>query len=118
MRALIAVFAAVAFLALFGCSKTPKQTNRNAEPTTIATFRATAVNLAKQLYAAKKSEGEDFSRGPCLTNQLMEGWVVDIAHEPRQEVDDLPENQCATYRSGAAQHFVELNPEGDLIRAQ
>jgi hypothetical protein len=44
--------------------------------------------------------------------------VADIAHDPRQAIDDAPENQCQRYRSGEAHHFVELAPDGQLIRAQ
>jgi hypothetical protein len=44
-------------------------------------------------------------------------WVADMAHDPRQDVDDDPENQCAAYREGKADHFVELDPEGEFIRS-
>ncbi len=76
-----------------------------------------AVNQAYKLYQEKQKLGEDFSKGPCLTNDLFQGWVVDIAHNPRQPVDDLPENQCQAFREGRAKHFVELDPEGNIIRA-
>ena len=44
--------------------------------------------------------------------------MVDIAHDPRQDVDDDPANQCQRFRDGEASHFVELTPEGELIRAE
>ncbi len=78
----------------------------------------TAVNQAKFLYSQRKEMGEDFSKGPCLTNALMPGWVVDIVHKPRLSIDDLPENQCSAYVEGRAKHFVELDTEGNLIRAR
>ncbi|TSC88260.1 MAG: Uncharacterized protein G01um10147_165 [Microgenomates group bacterium Gr01-1014_7] len=78
----------------------------------------TAVNQAKHLFGLEKQAGRDFSSGPCLSNALLPGWVLDIAHNPRQAIDDLPENQCSSYREGRALHFVELDPEGNLIRAQ
>lgn len=78
----------------------------------------TAVNQAKFLYSQRKEMGEDFSNGPCLSNALMPGWVVDIAHSPRLSADDLPENQCPSYIEGKAQHFVELDLDGNLIRAR
>ena len=37
-------------------------------------------------------------------------WVADIAHDPREDIDDEPENQCQRYREGEASHFVELTP--------
>lgn len=78
----------------------------------------TAINQAKHLYRQEKERGRDFSGGPCLSNALMPGWVVDVAHAPRLPIDDLPENQCSAYREGGADHFVELDPEGNLIRAR
>lgn len=78
----------------------------------------TAVNQARYLYSQRKKLGEDFSNGPCLSEALLPGWVVDIAHNPRQPIDDLPQNQCLSYREGKLKHFVELDIDGNLIRAQ
>lgn len=78
----------------------------------------TAVNQANFLYRQRKTMKEDFSTGPCLSNALMPGWVVDIVHSPRSSIDDLPENQCPAYIEGKAAHFVELDTEGNLIRAR
>ncbi len=78
----------------------------------------TAINQAKFLYQQKKLRGEDFSNGPCLSDALMPNWVVDIVHSPRLPVDDLPENQCPSFREGRTGHFVELDLEGKLIRAK
>jgi hypothetical protein len=75
------------------------------------------VEAAKARYRAAKARGVDMSRGPCL-GVIARGWVADVAHDPRQPVDDLPQNQCAAYRNGTAAHFVELDPEGNLIRAR
>lgn len=81
------------------------------------TERDKAIRLAKELYNQKKLENLDMSNGPCL-GEIMDDWVVDIAHNPRQDIDNLPENQCAAYRAGEAHHFVELDPQGNLIRAK
>ena len=78
----------------------------------------TATNQAKFLYSQRKKAGEDFSNGPCLSNALMPDWVADIAYSPRLPIDDLPENQCPVYLEGRAGHFVELDTEGNLIRAR
>ena len=77
-----------------------------------------ATNQAKYIYQQGKIKGSDFSNGPCLSDALMPGWVLDIAHNPRQPIDDLAENQCPSYREGRAQHFVELDLNGNLIRAK
>ena len=78
----------------------------------------TAINQAKYFYKIKKESVEDLAAGPCLSDALMPNWVLDIAHNPRLPIDDLPENQCPSYREGRAQHFVELDVQGNLIRAR
>lgn len=77
-----------------------------------------AVNQAKFLFKLKKERGEDLSFGPCLSDALMPKWVVDIAHNPRIPLDDLPENQCPSFREGRVEHFVELDIDGNLIRTE
>jgi hypothetical protein len=74
------------------------------------------IARAKEAYAAAKAQGVDMSRGPCL-GEIEPGWVADVAHDPREDVDDEPENQCAAYRTGQADHFVELDPDGEFIRS-
>jgi hypothetical protein len=78
-----------------------------------------AVVAAKLLYQGK-AKSLDLSAGPCLAESIpgLSDWVVDIAHDPRQDVDDQPQNQCQRFRDGDAHHFVELTPSGQLIRAQ
>jgi hypothetical protein len=75
------------------------------------------VALAQKKFEEAQSQGLDLSRGPCL-GELKPGWVADIAHSPRQPIDDLPVNQCADYLSGKAKHFVELDPHGQVIRVR
>ena len=89
-------------VAVAGCGGT------NADPET--------VRLAKQAYERARANGVDMSRGPCL-GVIKPDWVADVAHDPRQDVDDEPENQCAAYRAGDADHFVELDPDGNFIRS-
>jgi hypothetical protein len=64
---------------------------------------------------------QDLNNGPCLLDPDpypdMSNWVCDIAHDPRQDVDNLPENQCSAFREGRAKHFVELDENCNLIRA-
>lgn len=77
-----------------------------------------AIAKAYELYRQAIFDGTDLSQGPCLSNKVIDGWVADIAHDPRQDVDNDPANQCSAYRSGEAKHFVELDPSGALIRAE
>lgn len=70
----------------------------------------------------KKSleEGKDLSNGPCLLNPIKEipNWVCDVAHNPREFIDNLEENQCSAYREGKANHFIEVDPSCNFIRAR
>lgn len=75
-----------------------------------------AIANAKAVYAEKAKVKTDFSSGPCLTNDLMPGWVADTVHNPRQSIDDIPANQCQAYVEGRAKHFVELDLQGNLVR--
>lgn len=77
-----------------------------------------AVNQAEVVYQQSKSLGTDFSSGPCLSNALLPDWVLDIAHNPRLPIDDLPANQCSALKEGKAHHFVELDPDGKLIKVK
>ena len=78
----------------------------------------TAISAAIDLYKARINQKIDMSSGPCLTNDLMPGWVVDIVHSPRELIDDLPENQCPAYLEGRAENFVELDTGGNLVRVR
>ena len=76
----------------------------------------TQVTYAKSLYEQAKTAGYSFASGPCLSNG--KDWVVDVVHNPRQPVDDDPTYQCASFVSGVAKHFVELDVDGNLVRAE
>src|SRR5438105_4448117 len=75
-----------------------------------------AVGKAQEIYKNRKGTGMDFSSGPCLSNDLLPDWVVDLAHNPRQSLDNFPENQCPAFIEGRAKHFVELDLKGEVIR--
>ena len=79
--------------------------------------REQAIAAAHLAYEEAIAEGRDLADGPCL-GVVLDNWVADVAHNPREEVDDRPENQCEAFRSGEAEHFVELDPDGELIRAE
>lgn len=68
---------------------------------------------------ARLAKGEDLSNGPCLLNPVENhsDWVCDVAHSPRQAIDNLPENQCSAFRERKAHHFVEVTPECRFIKA-
>ena len=79
--------------------------------------RALAIIKCKNLCQEQNStDGGDFEKGPCLSNAVVPDWVCDIAHSPRQEVDNDPANQCSAFRQGKAHHFVELNGNCETIK--
>ena len=59
----------------------------------------------------------DLSNGPCLWENNIENYVCDVAHSPRQDIDDDPSNQCHSYREGVANHFIEVDENCNLIRS-
>lgn len=79
-------------------------------------FEETIIAVAKQAYAQAKESGIDLTTGPCLSDALEIGWAIDIAHFPRETIDDWPENQCIAYLEGKVQHFIELDTRGAVIR--
>jgi hypothetical protein len=107
MRTII-ILIATAGVAVTGCGGGSSEGASRAEE---------AVAAAKAAYADAHSRGVDMANGPCL-GVVLPDWVADVAHDPRAPVDDDPANQCEAYRSGEAHHFVELDPDGNLIRAQ
>jgi hypothetical protein len=82
--------------------------------------RDQAISAAMDAYSKAQAKGVGLSDGPCIAEALpgLDDWVADIAHDPREDVDDQASNQCQRYRDGEASHFVELTPEGELIRAE
>ncbi len=75
-----------------------------------------AIEMCVSLCKGAKERGLDLSNGPCLSNNLMEGWVCDVAHWPRLEVDNRPENQCSAFREGRARNFVEVDEDCRVIK--
>ncbi len=67
---------------------------------------------ARLRYNETVSKNMDLSSGPCL-GKIADDWVLDIAHLPRQPIDDLPQNQCPSVT-----HFVEMSPKGEVIVVQ
>ena len=47
-----------------------------------------------------------------------DGYIIDMAHTPRQTADDNPKNQCATWRQGKVKHFVKLDKSCKMIRSK
>ncbi|MDI6798392.1 MAG: hypothetical protein QMD12_00100 [Candidatus Aenigmarchaeota archaeon] len=81
--------------------------------------KTTELCIQKCIAVINATEIADWQRGPCLLNPIPEypDWVCDVAHSPREAIDNQPENQCSAYREGIANHFVEVDLGCKLIRA-
>jgi hypothetical protein len=75
------------------------------------------VALAQKAFQDAKTKGVDMSTGPCL-GEIKSDWVADVVHNPRQPIDDLPQNQCSQYNDGTVHHFVEVDTNGNFVREQ
>lgn len=62
------------------------------------------------------NDGQGFDVGPCLSNAIAPDWVCDVAHKPRQTVDDDPAHQCSAVREGKAHHYVEVDGNCNIIK--
>jgi len=71
------------------------------------------IECAEGLYDDAKSDGIEFS-SQCLG--VCEDYSVDIVHVPREESDNLEENQCSEFRNGETSHFIELDKNGEVVR--
>ncbi len=58
--------------------------------------------------------GQDFEDGPCLSNNIIEGWVCDIVHSPRSSADGLAVNQCSYYPS-LSDHKIEVSTDCEFV---
>ena len=77
-----------------------------------------AIDACKAECQKAVDEGTDLSNGPCLSDKIVDDWVCDIAHSPREEIDNQQENQCSAFRAGEANHFVELDENCGLINVR
>ncbi len=104
---------------LLGCS-IKDWGNRPNEHTGVAD-RKDAIRACRELCNEQLEKGVDLSSGPCLSRNNPDwnvpGWVCDVAHWPRKEIDNLKENQCPEY-GVTVSRFVELSQYCTLIRAQ
>lgn len=95
MKTLVLLFVIVLVL---GCTSSQ---SKDAEEKCVLLCKQTALNL---------------TNGPCLSNNIVDDWACDVAHSPRQAVDNLPENQCIGFRNGSAHHFVEVDENCTVIK--
>jgi CDP-diacylglycerol pyrophosphatase len=105
MRAgFLMLLAIVAVMLVSGCTAV---NNSNGAPDATRKCQDKCIQLV--------STNTDFSVGPCIDDNITADWVCDMAHEPRQPVDEEPANQCSSFGT-TAHHFVEVNENCRVIR--
>lgn len=127
-RVLLETLVAGSVFACAGCSRQAQQ------ETSTAVDAATGLGAAKtkieqvdpqlakvkcqDLCRVELTKGMDLSAGPCLGNPIagIPQWVCDVAHNPRQAVDNQPEHQCSAFRAGTAKHFVEVDEQCGVMK--
>ena len=92
-------------VSISGCTKKSSETK-------IDLLKDECVSVCKNALVNEMN----LTNGPCLLNHMSDPhWVCDVAHSPREPVDNLKENQCSAYGK-TANHFIEVNPECKIIR--
>jgi len=92
-------------VSISGCTKKSSEAN-------IDSLKDECISACKNAL----TKGMNLTDGPCLLNPMSDPhWVCDVAHSPREPVDNLKENQCSAY-GRTADHFIEVNPECKIIR--
>jgi len=107
-------------LPFIGCSPVLEFNDQIAREFSTANDQADIVkDEAKALLEQKKKNltETDLVQGPCL-GMVNDNWVVDIAHNPRTPEDEQPANQCQEYYDGRATHFIEISPDGQILKVQ
>lgn len=120
-----ALILAAGFFILAGCQRATKPISDVVDYTTGKVQLEQKTQVDKTLAIIKcqelcqqqlSTDGQNFDIGPCLSNEIIADWVCDIAHSPRQTVDDDAANQCSAFRTGQAHHFVEIDGNCNLIK--
>lgn len=112
MNKLILILLLAVSVFLLGCTGTSSEKTVGGSAT--ADIEGECVSLCQ----LELQRGTDLSNGPCIGNPLKADseWVCDVAHDPREEVDNLQENQCSAFREGKATHFVEVDASCRVIK--
>lgn len=97
---------AISLIVLSGCGSEGSYTFSDFN---IASYKA------KKLFDTLKEQGLELEDGPCISEEIISGWSVDISHLPQRTIDLLPENQCQNYLDGTTQNLILLDQNGVVI---
>lgn len=115
MKPLLSLLA-LALLLLGGCAVKAPEQGAITESEILEATEAAFGPVNECIEACSKTT-ISLENGPCLLNPMSNPeWVCDVAHEPREDIDNQIENQCSAYREGKARHFVEVSPDCEFIK--
>ena len=77
--------------------------------------KTNALRQARTLLDQKLKSGYDLDTRPCLAEEIVPGWAIDLVHQPIEEVDKLPQNQCQKYISGEVENIILFDEFGHQI---
>lgn len=82
-------------------------------------YKEEAIEKCKTLCKKEVASGRMLITGPCLSNEIADGWACDIVSNPRNKIiDKHPDNQCENHRNKTIRHLVELDPDCELVKAR
>ena len=65
------------------------------------------------------SKGIILSEGPCLSQEIVEGWACDIINQPKIDlIDNNPRNQCESYIKKDVKNIVYVSQKCTLVSAK
>jgi len=115
MRAQFLVLVSLLMLSVFlsGCAQNPAGNMTETEK-----YEQSLVDACVNECKIAKATARNLESGPCLLDPLSQNksWVCDVAHEPRESVDGLAENQCQAFRNQLATRFIEVTPDCEFLR--
>ena len=77
--------------------------------------KVNAIRQARSLLDQKLKSGYDLENRPCLAEEIVPGWAVDIVHQPIEEVDNLLQNQCQFYLEGKVKNLILMDEYGHTV---
>jgi hypothetical protein len=82
----------------------------------IESAQAESIRLAKKIYKEKKDQKVEMEASPCLSEDMGNGYALDIAHNPRIPKDD--QVKCESVKTGKTKNYIEMTPDGTIIRIE
>ncbi|RJR31027.1 hypothetical protein C4569_03245 [Candidatus Parcubacteria bacterium] len=81
----------------------------------IKSHKLNAINQARILLDARLKSGYDLENRPCLSEEIVPGWAVDVVHQPFEETDRMPKNQCQLFLQKKVKNIIFLDEYGHVI---